>query len=165
MAAERANPAPSERRSWVIPVDLTGSNRGEGWISCEDVGDWPWSAERVRREAAAHYEVPVTQVGEPHLQHGAKPKASDIADRDILDIVERLCRERGCWAMTGDVVDAYPEPLPWKVVAAKLSRCLKRGLVTGCDCGCRGDWELTSKGRALAGIANAWRTNPQERGA
>jgi len=25
----------------------------------------------------------------------------------------------------------------------------RRGLVTGCDCGCRGDWELTAAGLAV----------------
>ncbi|KKB99462.1 hypothetical protein [Mycolicibacter arupensis] len=39
--------------------------------------------------------------------------------------------------------------VPWKVVLAKFRRVKKRGLVDGCDCGCRGDFELTSKGREL----------------
>lgn len=41
--------------------------------------------------------------------------------------------------------------VPSKVVLAKFRRVNRRGLVDGCDCGCRGDFELTASGRlALA---------------
>ncbi|QIG61596.1 hypothetical protein SEA_SYRA333_86 [Mycobacterium phage Syra333] len=43
--------------------------------------------------------------------------------------------------------------VPYKVVLAKFRRCAGRGLVTGCDCGCRGDWELTRKGRGVVAVA------------
>ncbi|AHZ95633.1 hypothetical protein PBI_OKIROE_72 [Mycobacterium phage OkiRoe] len=43
--------------------------------------------------------------------------------------------------------------VPWKVVVAKFRRVAGRGLVDGCDCGCRGDWELTNKGRRILLIA------------
>ena len=67
------------------------------------------------------------------------------------------------WAMRSDVerqlgglpfgpdapwVDEVPG-VPWKVVLAKFRRVNGRGLVNGCDCGCRGDWYLTDKGRQL----------------
>lgn len=143
------------RRSWVLPVDLTGSNRGEGWYSAEDVGDWPWPARKLREEAARHYGVPIEQVGEPRLVGSRKPKASDIDDVTLLLIIDRLTTEHGRWLFTGEVVDAYPEPMPYKVVAAKLARFAERGLATGCACGCRGDWELTEKGRSLAGVGDA----------
>ncbi|QQV92673.1 hypothetical protein SEA_PSYCHO_71 [Mycobacterium phage Psycho] len=42
---------------------------------------------------------------------------------------------------------------PWKVVIAKFRRVNGRGLVDGCDCGCRGDWELTEKGRRVLLLA------------
>jgi hypothetical protein len=68
----------------------------------------------------------------------------------------------GGWALRDDVTrvlggldrnapvrsDEVPG-VPWKVVLAKFRRVKKRGLVDGCDCGCRGDFELTSKGREL----------------
>lgn len=91
----------------------------------------------------------------------SKPKAADIDDVEMLHIVEALCVKHDCWTMTGYVAECYPD-VPYKVVAAKLSKLLKRGLVTGCDCGCRGDWELTTKGRELAGVAKPWRDNPME---
>jgi hypothetical protein len=88
-------------------------------------------------------------------------KASDIDDREILRAIEETCIERGVWSSTSVVAERFPD-FPPKVVAAKLAKLLGRGLVTGCDCGCRGDWELTAAGRALAGIEEAWRENPIE---
>jgi hypothetical protein len=38
---------------------------------------------------------------------------------------------------------------PEKVLVAKLSKMIRRGLVDGCCCGCRGDFVLTDKGRKL----------------
>lgn len=79
---------------------------------------------------------------------GRPAKAADLDDVDVLRTVQALCSERGMWAATNIVADRYA-PVPPKVVAAKLSRLLKRGLLSGCDCGCRGDWELTAEGRNL----------------
>lgn len=90
-----------------------------------------------------------------------KPTAADIDDRLILGIVEETCIRDDMWSNTTKVAEHFPD-LPFKVVAAKLSKLSRRGLVTGCDCGCRGDWELTTKGRELAGITTPWRENPCE---
>lgn len=47
------------------------------------------------------------------------------------------------------VRDAMP-PLPSdKLALAKMKQLLKRGLVDGCGCGCRGDFEITDKGLAF----------------
>lgn len=46
------------------------------------------------------------------------------------------------------VVRAMPEGIPAKLVRAKMAMLIRRGLVDGCSCGCRGDYELTSKGEA-----------------
>ena len=45
-----------------------------------------------------------------------------------------------------DVEEHFPE-YPGKVVAAKMRAVIRNGLVDGCDCGCRGDFVLTDKGR------------------
>jgi hypothetical protein len=42
--------------------------------------------------------------------------------------------------------------VPWKVSLQKAKRLIKRGLMGGCDCGCRGDYYLTEAGKALLGI-------------
>ncbi len=36
---------------------------------------------------------------------------------------------------------------PEEVILSKARRLIARGLLTGCDCGCRGDFELTEAGR------------------
>jgi hypothetical protein len=41
---------------------------------------------------------------------------------------------------------AMPSGTPEKLARAKMKRLVDRGLVDGCSCGCRGDWELTLKG-------------------
>jgi hypothetical protein len=41
--------------------------------------------------------------------------------------------------------------LPYNLVKAKMRRLLKRGLVDGCACGCRGDFTLTEKGKQYIG--------------
>lgn len=44
------------------------------------------------------------------------------------------------------VRNAMPEGVPDKLVLGKMRQLIRRGLVDGCDCGCRGDFELTEKG-------------------
>lgn len=44
------------------------------------------------------------------------------------------------------VVNAMPRSTPPRLVLAKMQSLVNRGLVDGCDCGCRGDWELTDDG-------------------
>lgn len=31
---------------------------------------------------------------------------------------------------------------PFTVIATRLAALLRRGIITGCDCGCRGDWDI-----------------------
>ena len=52
-----------------------------------------------------------------------------------------------------DVHQAMPAGTPDKVVHAKMRQLIKRDLVDGCPCGCRGDFDITEKG--LAAIAAA----------
>lgn len=82
-------------------------------------------------------------------------KAADIPDAAILRIVERVTsthmpgsRDPYPWATMFDVEPAFPDA-PYKVVHAKARALIRRGLLDGCDCGCRGDWSLTDKGRAF----------------
>jgi hypothetical protein len=44
---------------------------------------------------------------------------------------------------------------PPEVILAKASALMRRGLLGGCDCGCRGDFELTDKGRAFLEVGRA----------
>lgn len=51
----------------------------------------------------------------------------------------------GNWSIT----PAMPEGTPSKLVRAKMNQLIHKGIIDGCPCGCRGDYELTDKGRAL----------------
>jgi hypothetical protein len=39
-----------------------------------------------------------------------------------------------------------PKPLPAKLALAKMRQMINRGVVKGCPCGCRGNFEITEKG-------------------
>lgn len=41
---------------------------------------------------------------------------------------------------------AMPPGVPGKLVLAKMRVLVRNGLVSGCPCGCRGDFEITPKG-------------------
>jgi hypothetical protein len=62
-------------------------------------------------------------------------KASDIPDQTVLDVLTHK------WQCEWDVAEHFPGVHP-KILHAKLSKLAKRGLIHGCDCGCRGDWHL-----------------------
>jgi hypothetical protein len=72
-----------------------------------------------------------------------------------LPILQFLARHKGEWCYlyhaTGagfekNVVHAMPPDTPYKLALAKMNQLLRSGLVDGCGCGCRGDWEITDKG-------------------
>lgn len=77
-------------------------------------------------------------------------KASDISDLELCRAIADTEPMGGWgyswrhWGAVAERIDAPP-----RVVMAKFRRCKGRGLVDGCDCGCRGDWELTQSGMAL----------------
>lgn len=76
-------------------------------------------------------------------------KCSDIPDRTILEFL----LDRPGWIMwwpnenRPGMGDAFPLGTPPKLMRAKMRKLILRGLVSGCDCGCRGDFEITREGR------------------
>lgn len=82
-------------------------------------------------------------------------QVKDIQDKPILEF---LAKHQGEWSTWGTgyhmptVQDAMPPGTPKKLQLAKMRSLHKRGLVGGCTCGCRGDWEITNKGLELAGL-------------
>lgn len=90
-------------------------------------------------------------------------KCSDIPDRPILEF---LAKHLGKWCTWGPppdgirvppavpptVQDAMPYGTPGKLQLAKMRQLKRRGLVSGCPCGCRGDFEITQKGLAFQGL-------------
>lgn len=87
-------------------------------------------------------------------------QCKDIPDRPILEFLAGLTT----WASWGEgysmptVRDAMPEGTPDRLQVAKMAMLIRRGLVSGCACGCRGDFELTEKGRTFLGVVTS---NPQ----
>jgi hypothetical protein len=71
-------------------------------------------------------------------------KAADITDAELLEAVRAVRGKYGVprWSTLWDVQRALPYPT--KVVQAKLKSAVRRGLLTGCACGCRGDFEEPS---------------------
>lgn len=90
-----------------------------------------------------------------------RPQAKDIADADALAAVvdcmdhpaiPKTDTDPGCEGRHGPASRwAVADRLgfPREVVLAKLRSLVKRKLVTGCTCGCRGDFELTKGGEAV----------------
>lgn len=78
-----------------------------------------------------------------------KTQCKNIADEPILRF---LLKHKGVWCnwwplpYETSVLNAVPADLPPKLVHAKMKMLMRRGLVTGCPCGCRGDFEITPKG-------------------
>ncbi len=85
-------------------------------------------------------------------------KCGHIPDAAILEF---LAKHQGKWSTHGNqhflmngqkgmptVQDAMPLAV-FKLQLAKMRKLWKRGLIGGCPCGCRGDWEITDKGLAL----------------
>lgn len=95
-------------------------------------------------------------------------QAKHLSEREILEFMDRdggphthfvlpvekrdeyiRERRRGGGGPNWYLIDAFPnrgEGIPERVLLAKLVAMKRRGLIDGCGCGCRGDWELTSKG-------------------
>lgn len=73
---------------------------------------------------------------------------------DGEDYAELTCA-RGIWGnwyfenSPHSVKLAMPENLPDKLVVAKMRNLIKKGLIDGCGCGCRGDYVLADKGKQV----------------
>ncbi len=50
------------------------------------------------------------------------------------------------------VARAVPRETPEKVLRSKLGAMARRGLIDGCDCGCRGDWRILDAGRKVLSV-------------
>lgn len=88
-------------------------------------------------------------------------QCKDIPDAPVLQFLADLNGRWATWYWSDDlkpdnsVVAAMPDGTPEKLALAKMRVLMKRGLVDGCNCGCRGDFVLTAKGaERLAGAAS-----------
>lgn len=95
-------------------------------------------------------------------------QCKDIADLPVLSHLEAH-GGIGCTVWRGEdgepinkrsALHAMPPDTPEKLARAKMAMLKKRGLVDGCGCGCRGDWELTPAGRQW--LADASHETPND---
>lgn len=107
-----------------------------------------------------------------------KIQAKHLSEHRILDIIDKVGARRVAhegyglpwcfmWDLLGEEevigkIDYEPIHAPFRVLLAKMQSMERRGLVTGCTCGCRGDFELTDKGRAALDEYRAKNTNAAE---
>lgn len=74
-------------------------------------------------------------------------------DIPIAPILEFVAKHGGIgcnWSekkFERSVRHAMPAETPNQLVLAKMRVLIRSGLVHGCTCGCRGDFEITEKGR------------------
>lgn len=80
------------------------------------------------------------------------PKASDIPDSIVFQAIDAKAPN---WAFISDVAALVPD-FPRKVVQAKCNQMIRKGRISGCPCGCRGDLErrggIKDKSRAVLGV-------------
>lgn len=81
-------------------------------------------------------------------------QAKDVPDNDFLRAVltAQLEHQREWntgthlpWAFAWQIGELFPD-VPAKVIRAKAKTLIRRGLMDGCTCGCRGDYELLAPG-------------------
>lgn len=51
------------------------------------------------------------------------------------------------------VLRAMPEGTPEKLALAKMRQMIRKNIIDGCACGCRGDFRLNDKSRAILAAA------------
>lgn len=87
--------------------------------------------------------------GEVKSLSGIIHQCKNIPDKPIIEFLLKHKGHRCNWCLGDekDVRNAMPKNMASeKLILAKMRQLMKRGLVDGCDCGCRGDFEITNKG-------------------
>lgn len=82
-------------------------------------------------------------------------QCKDIPDMPILEFLAKNPTQWHNWYFGDefDVRHCMPFDVPEKLRLAKMRMLIRRGLVDGCDCGCRGDFTITEQGMASLGQA------------
>lgn len=84
-------------------------------------------------------------------------QCKDIPDIPVIRFIASLGGGGATWFTNEDgeqmgynsVLNAMPKGTPEKLALAKMRMLVRRGLVKGCTCGCRGDFVLTKNGKAF----------------
>lgn len=87
---------------------------------------------------------------------GPMTKLADMPDLPLVEFVVALDGAWGtwCWSEHEDpdfwnnsVAPLFPPDTPWKLIQKKMARLIERGIIEGCPCPCRGDYEVTDASR------------------
>lgn len=75
-------------------------------------------------------------------------QCKDIPDLPILKLLADNQDKEFTWfaGFENSIQQAMPDGVPEKLALRKMNSLINRGLVDGCGCGCRGDFEITMKG-------------------
>lgn len=80
----------------------------------------------------------------------SRMQAKDVPELPILEFLLTFKNKKWCnWfgdMYENSITRAIPEGTPSKIILAKMRAMIKKGLVDGCTCGCRGDFVITPKG-------------------
>jgi hypothetical protein len=74
-------------------------------------------------------------------------QCKDIDDRMFLTAVVTAAVYKDLGSNRWELAKLLDLPMP--LVLAKAAGLIRRGLLDGCTCGCRGDFLLTEKGKAF----------------
>lgn len=74
-----------------------------------------------------------------------RPQAKDIPDKAFLDVVDDIEKREHRWSFNSDLEDRLG--FPNALIRAKARALIRRKMITGCPCGCRGDYEIAVNGR------------------
>jgi hypothetical protein len=76
-------------------------------------------------------------------------QCKDIPTEPIISFLNSLGKEPATWLLkedgspfTNSVQNAMPLNTPRKVALAKMKQMLRAKLITGCGCGCRGNFKI-----------------------
>lgn len=78
------------------------------------------------------------------FKDGVKMQCKDIDEDKILDYLRNLPNGQSAtlWDSKYSIVRAFPEGVSEKLIIAKMKQMIKKRLVCGCACGCRGDFTI-----------------------
>lgn len=85
--------------------------------------------------------------------HKNRMQAKDIDTFELLSSIERVQRQLQeesnlsyrPWCFVWNLEEPFAS-IPDKVFRAKTQKLINQGLLYGCACGCRGDYEVTKQG-------------------
>jgi hypothetical protein len=75
-------------------------------------------------------------------------QCKDIPDVPLVRFIADKQASTGHWVCVWDLEPPYSD-LPGNLFRAKMGKLINKGYLTGCNCGCRGDYEVTDKGLAF----------------